>query len=664
MNEKEAISRIGKLIEEIEYHNYRYYVLDDPEISDHRFDKLIRELEELEKQFPHLKSPLSPTQRVGAKPAEKFKEYRHRHPMLSLGNVFSEEEFKEFDERVKRFLKSDREIEYVCEYKMDGLAVEIVYEDEALSVGATRGDGLVGEEITRNIKTVRSVPLRLRDDPPSYLEVRSEIFMPLSDFRKLNKEREKKGESLFANPRNAAAGSMRQLDPKITASRKLDIFCYGLGEARGKTFKTHAESLKALQKYGLKINPTYAICKGVSEVIAFHQNAVKKREKLDYEVDGVVVKVNDLELEKRLGEVAKSPRWAIAYKFPAKEETTVIEDIVVQVGRTGALTPVAVLKPVHIGGVEVSRATLHNQDEIDRKDIRMGDTVFIRRAGEVIPEVVKVVVSKRSGKEKKFKMPIHCPVCGSRVIREEDEAIHRCIGIDCPAKIKEGIEHFVSRDAMDIEGLGKKWVEALLTHKMIHHFSDIYDLTKEKLLTLERQGEKSAQNLLESIERSKKKGLDKFIFALGIRHVGVNTAKLLAHHFESLENLMHATEEQLEDIHEIGSIMAKSIYDFFHDEKNLKEIKRLLSTGIHFEKVVEKKGPFSGKTFVLTGTLPTYSRQEATKMIEEAGGSVSSAVSRNTDYLLAGSDPGSKLKKAKELGIKIIDEDEFKKLLF
>jgi DNA ligase (NAD+) len=662
VNEKEAISRIGKLIEEIEYHNYRYYVLDDPEISDHQFDKLVRELEGLEKQFPHLKSSTSPTQRVGATPVEKFREYRHAQPMLSLGNVFGEEEFKEFDERVKRFLKSDQEIEYICEYKMDGLAVEIVYEGGALSAAATRGDGVVGEEITQNIKTVRSVPLRLRDDPPSYLEVRGEVFMPIPDFHNLNKERGKRGEAVFANPRNAAAGSMRQLDPKVTASRKLDIFCYGLGEVLGKTFKTHAESLKKLQKYGLKINPTYAICKGVSEVMAFHQNAMKKREKLGYEVDGVVVKVNDLELQKRLGEVAKSPRWAIAYKFPAREETTVIEDIIVQVGRTGALTPVAVLKPVHVGGVQVSRATLHNQDEIDRKDIRMGDTVFIRRAGEVIPEVVKSVASKRTGKEKKFKMPTHCPVCGSRVIREEDEAIHRCIGIDCPAKIKEGIEHFVSRDAMDIEGLGKKWVEALLNHKMIHHFSDIYDLTKEKLLALERQGEKSAKNLIDSIERSKKKPLDKFIYALGIRHVGTNTAKLLLRHFDSLEKLAKATQEELEEIHEIGSIMAKSIYDFFHDERNLKEIKRLLSKGIHFEKVVEKKGPFSGKVFVLTGTLPTYSRQEAAKMIEEAGGWVSSAVSRHTDYVLAGSEPGSKLKKAKELGVKIIDEDEFKKM--
>ena len=663
MTESEVKKRIEKLREEIEHHNRRYYVLDDPQISDQKYDSLIRELQELEEKYPQFSSPLSPTARVGGKPLEAFQKYHHHLPMLSLNNVFNEEEFLEFDARIKRFLKMEDEIEYVAEYKLDGLAIEIVYEAGAFKVGATRGDGEIGEEVTENIKTVRSIPLKLRGDFPKHLEVRGEVFMKLKDFKTLNEERGKKGEPLFANPRNAAAGSIRQLDPKITASRKLDMFCYSVGEIKGMSFKTHIECLEVLEKFDLKINHLSQVCQGVNAVFSFYKKALEKREKLPYEVDGVVVKVNDLSLQKRLGEIAKSPRWAVAFKFPAVEETTFIEDIIVQVGRTGALTPVAVLKPVFVGGVQVSRATLHNQDEINRKDVRIGDTVFIRRAGDVIPEVVKVITSKRIGKEKKFKMPNRCPVCGGEVFQEEDEAILRCVSMNCPAKISEGIKHFVSRDAMDIEGLGDKIADQLFSHKLIRHFSDLYDLTKEKLLSLERQGEKSVQNLLESIEKSKKKTVDKFIYALGIRHVGENTAKVLAQHFRTIEKLMKASKEELEEIHEIGSVMAESIYNFFHDDKNLSEINKLLSKGIELVKVAQKKGVFSGKTFVLTGTLPTYSRAEATKLIEDGGGKVSSSVSAKTDYVLAGTDSGSKLKKAQELKVKVISEDEFKKLL-
>ncbi|MBI3018664.1 MAG: NAD-dependent DNA ligase LigA [Deltaproteobacteria bacterium] len=663
MTEAEAKKKIQKLSEELHTHNYRYYVLDDPEISDQKYDQLMRELESLEKEFPYLKSPTSPTQRVGGAPLDKFKKYTHHLPMLSLNNAFSEEELEDFDARIKRFLRTTGDIEYVVEYKMDGLAVELVYEKGKLSVGATRGDGIEGEDVTQNIKTVHSVPLELLRKFPKRLEVRGEIFMNAKDFKKLNEERQKAEEPLFANPRNAAAGSIRQLDPKITASRHLDLFCYGVGEIEGEKFETHWETLHVLKKYGFKINPTSQRCQGIKEVSTFFQKVLTTREKLPYEIDGVVVKVNDIPLQKRLGEIAKSPRWAIAYKFPALQETTVIKDILVQVGRTGALTPVAILEPVHVGGVEVSRATLHNQDEIDRKDVRIGDTVFIQRAGDVIPEVVKVVTSKRTGKEKKFKMPIHCPVCGSQAVQDPDEAVARCVGLACPAKLKESLIHFVSRSAMDIEGLGRQWIETMVDQKMIHHFSDIYKLTKEKVLALERQGEKSAQNLIGAINASKKKPFEKFIYALGIRHVGENTAKLLAEHFQTLEKLMKATQEELEQIHEIGSIMAESIYDFFQDSKNVEEIKRLLAQGLSFIKTQKKSGIFSGKTFVLTGTLPTYSRDEAKKMIEDHGGKVSSSVSHKTDYVLAGTDPGSKLTQANELKVSIISEDDFKKMI-
>ena len=663
MTEAQAKKRISRLTREIEHHNHRYYVLDNPEISDKKYDELLRELEVLEKQFPKLKLETSPTQRVGAKPLADFKKVHHREPMLSLSNAFTEEELLAFDNRLKRFLKRAEPIEYVAEDKLDGLAVELIYENGILTMSATRGDGTVGEDVTQNIKTVRAIPLKLRGAYPTRLEVRGEIFMKLKDFKQLNQDREKEQLSLFANPRNAAAGSIRQLDPKVTAKRRLDIYCYGVGEVTGSPFQSHSEILKALPNFGLKVNPTFKKCKGVKTILSFYHQAIRDREKLPYEVDGIVVKVDDLTLQKRLGQISKRPRWAIAYKFAAREETTVIEDIIVQVGRTGALTPVAVLKPIQVGGVTVSRATLHNQDEIDRKDIRVGDTVFVRRAGDVIPEVVKVVKTKRPAKAKKFNLPHACPVCGGRVFKARDEAVLRCVTMDCPAKIKEGIYHFVSRNAMNIEGLGQKNVDQLVEEKRIRHFSDLYDLTKEKLVSLERHAEKSAQNLLNAIEQSKKKPLDKFIYALGIRHVGENTAKVLARHFGDLRKLMKASQTELEDIHDIGGVVAEAIFHFFKDNRNLQEIERLLSKGIPLLKPVQKKGPLMGKTFVLTGALPAYSRSEAKKMIEDAGGHVASAVSSQTDYVLAGEEPGSKFKKAKQLGIQLISEKDFEKLL-
>lgn len=663
MTEKEAKQKIEKLSKELHYHNWRYYVLDDPIISDQKYDQMLRELEELEEKFPKFKSDTSPTQRVGAKPLDKFKKYEHLIPMLSLANAFSPEEVEAFDQRVKRFLKLDQEIEYAVEYKMDGLAVEIIYEDGELIAAATRGDGVVGEEITQNIKTIHSIPLKLMGDFPKKIDVRGEVFMPLNDFKKLNQERMKEEKPLFANPRNAAAGSVRQLNSKITASRNLDFFCYGAGEIKGVSFDTHIETLEALKTYGLKVNPNFKKCKGVKEVFQLFQKTLHQREKLPYEIDGIVIKVNHFDLQRRLGAIGRSPRWAVAYKFQAKQETTKIKDILVQVGRTGALTPVAILEPVIVGGVKVSRATLHNQDEIDRKDVRMGDTVFVQRAGDVIPEVLKVVTSARTGKEKKFKMPEKCPICESSVIQEAEEAVARCTGLNCPAKLKESLIHFASRDAMDIEGLGRKMVEHLVDAKLIRRFSDIYDLTKEKILKLERQGEKSAQNLIDAIENSKKKPLEKLIYALGIRHVGENTAKMLVKHFSSLNELMKASKEDLKKIHDVGTIIVEFIYQFFQNPKNIEEIKRLLSKGITFTKAAKKEGVFSNKTFVLTGALPSYSRSEVKKIIEEQGGHVSSSVSQNTDYVLAGEEPGSKFKKAKELGIKILSEEEFQKMI-
>jgi len=657
--------RVEKLREEIEYHNYRYYILDQPEISDAQYDRLLRELEKLEEQYPELRTPNSPTQRVGAPPLEEFKIVRHTIPMLSLANAFDETEAKEFDKRVKKFLGTSSDIEYVTEPKLDGLAVELVYERGQFVVGSTRGDGVNGENITQNLRTVKTIPLQLirKEIPvPERLEVRGEVIMQLKRFRELNQKREEFGEPLFANPRNAAAGSVRQLDSKITAGRPLEIYCYGMGEVRGRTFKTHWEILQTLSKWGLRINPQIRRCKHIEDVIEYYHEMNEKREKLPYEIDGIVIKVNQLDLQARLGEISRSPRWALAFKFQPKQETTKIQDIIVQVGRTGALTPVAVMEPVKVGGVEVSRATLHNQDEIEKKDIRVGDTVVIQRAGDVIPEVVQVIESKRTGKEKKFRMPSKCPVCGAEVIKEE--AIHRCIGLDCPAQLKGRIKHFASKRAMDIEGLGVKLIDQLVDKGLVKDVADIYYIEKEQLIELERMADKSAQNIIDAIEASKTKPLSKFLYALGIRHVGETTAEDLARRFSRLDDFFHLSEEDLREVEGIGPEVSASVYQFFRDKKNKDSIERLKKAGVTvIEPKVKGKAKLAGKTFVFTGVLKSFGRDEARNIVESLGGMTVSTVSKKVDFVVVGEDPGSKFDKAKELGIKTLTEEEFKKMI-
>jgi DNA ligase (NAD+) len=662
----EAIKkRVEKLREEIEYHNYRYYVLDQPEISDAQYDRLMRELEKLEEQYPEIRTPNSPTQRVGAPPLEEFEIVRHTIPMLSLANAFDEAEAKDFDKRVKKFLATAADVEYVTEPKLDGLAVELVYERGQFIVGSTRGDGVNGENITQNLRTIKTIPLQLirKEIPvPERLEVRGEVIMQLKKFRDLNRKREEMGEPVFANPRNAAAGSVRQLDSKITAERPLEIYCYGIGEVRGRTFKTHWEILQTLSKWGLRINPNIRRCKQIEEVIEYYHEVNEKREKLPYEIDGIVIKVDRLDLQTRLGEISRSPRWALAFKFQPKQETTKILDIIVQVGRTGALTPVAVMEPVKVGGVEVSRATLHNQDEIDKKDVRVGDTVVIQRAGDVIPEVVQVIESKRTGKEKKFKMPSKCPVCGADVIKEE--AIHRCIGLDCPAQLKGRIKHFASKRAMDIEGLGVKLIDQLVDKGLIKDVADIYYISKEKLIELERMADKSAQNIIDAIEASKTKPLSKFLYALGIRHVGETTAEDLARQFPRLDDFFHLSEEDLREVEGIGPEVSASVYQFFRDKKNKESIERLKKAGVTvIEPKAKGKGKLAGKTFVFTGALKSFERDEARNIVESMGGMTTSSVSKKVDFVVVGEDPGSKFDKAKELGIKTLTEEEFKKMI-
>jgi len=662
----EAIKkRIEKLREEIEYHNHRYYVLDQPEISDGQYDRLMRELEKLEKDDPELRSPNSPTQRVGASPLEEFEIVRHTVPMLSLANASDETEARDFDKRVKKFLGTSEEIEYIAEPKFDGLAIELVYERGQFVVGSTRGDGVNGENITQNLRTIKTIPLQLirKELPaPERLEVRGEAIMQLKKFKELNRKREEMGEPSFANPRNAAAGSVRQLDPKITAERPLEIYLYALGEVRGWTPKTQWEVLKTLPKWGLRTNPHVRKCEGIEEVLDYYHEMNEKRETLPYEIDGTVVKVNRLDLQARLGEIARSPRWALAFKFQPKQETTKILDIRVQVGRTGALTPVAVMEPVKVGGVEVSRATLHNQDEIDRLDVRIGDTVVIQRAGDVIPEVVEVITSKRKETQKKFKMPSKCPVCGAEVVKEE--AIHRCIGLDCPAQLKGRIRHFASKRAIDIEGLGLKLIDQLVDKGLVKDVADIYYIKKEELIVLERMADKSAQNIIDAIEESKTKPLSKFLYALGIRHVGETTAEDLARRFQRLDDFFNLSEEDLMQVEGIGPEVAASVHQFFGDRKNRESISRLRKAGVNvIEPKTKEKGKLAGKTFVFTGTLEGFEREKARNLVESLGGMTASAVSKKVDFVVVGEDPGSKFDKAKELGIKILTEEEFKKMV-
>jgi DNA ligase (NAD+) len=662
-------SRIEQLRRFIRHHNRLYYVLDRPEISDAEYDRLFDELVRLEQEHPDLATPDSPTRRVGAPPLEKFGTFRHRVPMLSLGKTNTEEGFLDFHRRVKELGQSgDEAVDYVVEPKFDGLAVELVYEKGILIQGSTRGDGYTGEQVTENLRTIKTIPLRLLEadeGTPSLIEVRGEVIINKSDFQRLNRRRAEAGEPLFANPRNAAAGSVRQLDSKITASRPLSMFAYSVGVVQGCRYKTHYQIMQHLKSLGFRINEYTRLCTRVEEVAEFYQKMLESRESLDYEMDGIVVKVNDLALQERLGELQRSPRWAIAWKFPAQQETTVVQDIQVNVGRTGALTPVAILEPVRVGGVTVSRATLHNEDEVRRKDVRVGDTVIIQRAGEVIPEVVAVMKSKRRGNPRKFIMPTRCPICGAEAVRVEGEAITRCTGLGCPAQRKENIFHFAGKWAMNIDGLGYKLIEQLVDLEMVEDPADLYFLTKEDLLKLERMGDKLAQNILEAIQGGKKPSLPRLIQALGIRNVGEHLASVLAREFKSLQRLREATDQELMAVPEIGPVVAESIRAFFSNDKNQKVLDKLRRAGVEFPEVKEAKGPgpLTGKTFVLTGGLSSLARDEAKALIEEAGGRVASSVSAKTDVVVVGENPGSKLDKARALGIKTVDEDQFKKLV-
>jgi len=665
MSVKEQIEELRKTIN---YHNYRYYVLDDPEISDAEYDALMRKLEALERQHPEFISPDSPTQRVGAEPLKSFSSVTHTVPMLSLANAMNEEEVRAFDDRVKRTLKTVSPVEYVVEPKLDGLAVEIIYENGIFIRGSTRGDGFTGEDISQNLKTIKSLPLALfstTDTPlPSRLEVRGEVIMTIKDFERLNKKRAAEGEQLFANPRNAAAGSVRQLDSRITAQRRLDLYCYGVGLIEGVDIKTQWDMLQAFKSWGLKVNPFVKKCATIDSVLCACKELKVQRNSLPYEIDGAVIKVNSFALQAQLGAISKSPRWAVAFKFTPHQATTVIEDIQVQVGRTGALTPVAILRPVHVGGVMVRHATLHNQDEIERKDIRIGDTVVIQRAGDVIPQVVKVVTEKRTGNEKKFIMPLSCPICGAAIIKLKNEAIYRCSGRQCVAQLKERIKHFASKRAMDIDGLGEKLVEQIVDKGLVKNVADLYHIPKEQWAELERMADKSAQNIVDAIEKSKQAGLERLIYALGIRHVGEHTAQVLVSHLKTINRIENATKEELIEIPEIGPEVADSIVQFFSQKINRSLIEQLRSVGVSVEpKRMIKPGKFSGKTFVFTGTLEHFTRNEAEKIVQAEGGNVASSVSSKTDFVVAGKDPGSKYDKAQKLGITILSEADFNKLL-
>ncbi|MEW6663881.1 MAG: NAD-dependent DNA ligase LigA [Thermodesulfobacteriota bacterium] len=660
------LRRIRELRDQLHYHNYRYYILDSPEISDAEYDRLFDELLRLEEEHPELVTPDSPTRRVGAAPLEEFRTLRHGLPMLSLNKATTDAEFLDFHRRVLELSGArESEIRYTVEPKFDGLAVELVYQNGLFAVGATRGDGIVGEDVTLNLRTVKSIPLRfLGKSIPDLVEVRGEVIMNRKDFASLNHERQEQGEPLFANPRNAAAGSIRQLDPRVTSARPLTFYAYGTGRVEGKALPSQWESLLFLKQLGFRISEYAALHGSVGEVRDYYGRMLDRRNDLPYEIDGIVIKVNEFSLQEKMGELSRSPRWAVAWKFPPQQEHTRIRDIVVSVGRTGALTPVALLEPVRVAGVEVSRATLHNEDEVRKKDVRIGDTVVIQRAGDVIPEVVMVVDPKRPGRGKPFVMPTECPVCGSKVERPEGEAIHRCTGMACPAQVKENLFHFASRGAMDMEGLGKKYLEQLVDKEIIRDPADLYFLKKEDIMKMDRMGDKLAENLLNAIDGSRNPTLARLIYALGIRNVGSHLASVLARQFGSIDKLAEQDKEALQAVREVGPIVAESIYNFFQNPRNRDVLDKLRKGRVRFpvEKVEAKETPLAGKSFVLTGGLDSLSRDEARQLIEDLGGRVTSSVSKKTDFVVVGKDPGSKYDNALKLGIRTLNEEEFKKM--
>jgi len=662
LHRKQAAQKIQKLRTSIKYHEKKYYVDNDPQISDHEFDALVKELEKLEKQFPDLITSESPTQRVGEQPVAGFESIEHRTPMLSLDNCYTVEELGEFEERVKRIIPGEK-IEYVTELKIDGLGISTIYRDGKYFQAVSRGDGFRGDDISQNVKTIRSFPLIVND--PHEIEVRGEVYLPFQSFQKINKERSKMGELLFANPRNAAAGSLRLLDPKEVASRHLDAFLYSIF-IDGKEQASQWKNLKTLRELGFKTNPSSRRCSNLKEVISFWEEWREKRESLDYDVDGVVVKVDSTKQQKLLGSTAKFPRWSISFKFPARQATTKIKDIAVQVGRTGALTPVAILEPVKLSGITITRSTLHNEDEIKRKDIRVGDYVLIERSGDVIPKVVSVMKERRTKKEKKFAFPLKCPVCRSSTFRPEGEAISRCTNPSCPAKLKESLLHFASRRAMNIEGLGVALVDQLLEKKLVENIPDLYSLSHQDLATLERMGPKSSQNLLDEIEKSKQRDINRLIYALGIRYVGERTAQALADYFKGIDSLAKASLDELIQIEDVGPKVGESIVFFFKQPENIELINKLKEAGLNFSSIKEerkRKRPLTGQIFVLTGKLSSLSRENAKEIIEDLGGIFANSVSSKTSYVVVGDSPGAKLERAQKLGIPTLEEREFLKLV-
>ena len=665
----EGLQRAAELREQINHHNYRYYVLDDTEISDGEYDRLMVELRRLEEDHPSLVTPESPTQRVGASPADGFDQVQHRLPMLSLGNAFNEDDLQNWYRRVKGLL-DDADFDLVCELKIDGLAVSLTYQDGVLVQGATRGDGTAGEDVTQNLRTIRTIPMSLLGEPPPYLEVRGEVYLPLEDFRRLNEGRAERGEPLYANPRNTGAGSVRQLDPKVTASRNMHIWVYSLGDI-GETVRPngHWDSLQWLNGLGFRINPENQICNNLQEAVDYYHSWMEKRHDLPYEIDGVVIKVNPFAYQDSLGVVGREPRWAIAFKFPAEQAVTRLLDIGINVGRTGSLNPYAILGPVVVSGVTVRQASLHNEEDINRKDIRIGDWVTVERAGDVIPQVVGPVLDRRTGQEQVFKMPANCPVCGTQVVKPESEAMHRCPNTSCPVQFFELLKHFVSKGAMDIDGLGEQWCNILIENSLVKDVADLYRLDKEELLKLDRMGDKLATKIMTNVEVSKQRPLHRVLFALGIIHVGSEIAELLTQRYASINEMAEATPEELTEIPGIGPKIAESVADYFAVPLNQQVLKDLGEAGVvlhHDIPDIQEAAddlPFSGKSFVVTGTLSGFTRREAEDRIKILGGNVASAVTRKTDYLVAGASPGSKVAAAGRLGTEILDEAAFLELM-